>query len=250
MFRKGLLSILPVSLALLAGGGQPWKDKAISEWNDDDTHLVLNDSPWAKTVQPSLDNTNNGQRQSRGMGRGGGINLGGIGIGIPGMGGMGRRGGMGYPGGGYPGGQPDGNGGSTAGSSQPPPLHLRWESALAVRAAELKAREANAPTLDESHYAIAVYGAPDRMVVGSSQSLASQLKKQAVIKRDGKRDLKPSSVDVLQRQDGPVIVYLFPRSKEITRQDKRLEFDAQIGKLRFTESFFVDDMMYQGKLDL
>lgn len=244
-------------MALLAAGGQPWKDKAIPDWNDDDTHLILSDSPWAKTVHPAVDPaTNNGQRQSRGMGRGGGINLGGIGIGLPGMGGMGRRGGMGYPGGGYPGGGPGGqptgtgNGGSTADSSQPPVLRLRWESALPVRAAELKAHEANAPTLDADHYAIAVYDTPDRMVTGDSQSLASQLKKQAVIKRGGKPDLKPSSVDVLQRQDGPVIVYLFPRSKEITRQDKRLEFDAKIGKLRFVQSFYVDDMVYQGKLEL
>ena len=47
-----------------------------------------------------------------------------------------------------------------------------------------------------------------------------------------------------------MVVYLFPRSNEITRQDKRIEFDAKIGKLRFTQSFFVDDMMYQGKLEM
>ena len=251
MFCKRLLSLLPFSMALLAAGSQPWKDKTISEWNDDDTHLILSDSPWAKTVQPVVDpSTNDGQHQSRGMGRGRGGNLGGIGVGLPGMGGMGRRRGMGYPGGGYPGGQPDSNGGSTADGSQPPALRLRWESALPVRAAELKARETNVPTLDENHYAIAVYGVPGRMVVDSSQSLAGQLKTQAVIKRDGKPDLKPSRVEVLQREDGPVIVYLFPRSNEITRQDKRIEFDAKIGKLRFTQPFLVDDMMYQGKLEM
>lgn len=237
-------------MALLAAGGQAWKDKPISEWNDDDTHLILNDSPWAKTVQSTLDtSTNNGQRQSRGTGRGGGINLGGVGIGLPGMGGMGRRGGMGNPDGGYPGGQPDSTRPDTADGSQAPALRLRWESAHPVRAAELKARETNAPTLDEDHYAIAVYGVPVR-TVGSSESVAGQLKRQAVIKRDGKPDLKPSGVDVLQREDGPVIVYLFPRSKEITRQDKRIELDGKIGNLRFTQSFFVDDMVYQGKIEL
>jgi len=251
MFGTRLLYVLPVSLALLAAGGPDWKDKAISDWNDDDAHLLLNDSPWAKTVRPTVDTSaNDGQRPARGMGRGGGINLGGIGIGLPGMGGMGRRAGGGYPGGGYPGGQPAGNGGSTADGSQPPTLRLRWESALPVRSAELKARETDAPVLDDEHYAIAVYGVPGRMVTGSSQSLASQLKKQADIKRDGKPDLKPSRVNVLQREDGPVIVYLFPRTKEITRQDKRIEFDAKIGSLRFAESFFVDDMEYQGKLEL
>ena len=84
----------------------------------------------------------------------------------------------------------------------------------------------------------------------AAQSLAKQLKKQAAIKRDGKKNLKPSSVEVLPREDGPVIVYLFPRSQEITRQDKRIEFDAQIGRLQLAQFFYVDDMNYQGKLEL
>jgi hypothetical protein len=88
------------------------------------------------------------------------------------------------------------------------------------------------------------------MAGGDAKSLANQLKKQATIKRDGKKNLKPSSVEVLQRDDGPVIVYLFPRSKEITRQDKRVEFDAKIGRLQLAQSFYVDDMNYQGKLEL
>jgi hypothetical protein len=252
MIRTRLLSLLPVSVVLLAASGQSWKDKPVPEWNDDDTKQILADSPWAKTVQPTMDNSaNNGQRQSRGMGRGGGIGLGGIGIGLPGMGGRGRRGGMGNPGGGYPGGPAGGpNGGNGTDHSQRPVLKLRWESALPIREAELKSRDINAPTVDESHYAIAVYGVPNRMLNGDSKSLAGQLKKQAAIKRDGKKDLKPSSVEVLQREDGAVIVYLFPRSNEITRQDKRIEFDAKVLRLQFSESFFVDDMTYQGKLEL
>ena len=119
-----------------------------------------------------------------------------------------------------------------------------------MRAAELKARETSVPTVDENHYAIAVYGVSGHFVAGSSQYLAGQLKKQPVVKRDSKPDLKPSGVEVQQREDGPVIVYLFPRSSEITRHDKRIEFDAKIGKLQLTAPFFVDDMMYQGKLDL
>ena len=60
---------------------------------------------------------------------------------------------------------------------------------------------------------------------------------QAAIKRDGKKDLKPSSVEVSRQEAGPVIVYLFPRSNEVTRKDKRLECDAKILRLRFTQSF-------------
>jgi hypothetical protein len=88
------------------------------------------------------------------------------------------------------------------------------------------------------------------MASGSSQTLLAQLKKQASIKRDGKKDLAPSSVEVLQRDDGPVVVYLFPHAKEITAKDKRLEFDAKIGRLSLTPSFFLDDMTFQGKLEI
>jgi hypothetical protein len=186
------------------------------------------------------------------MGRGGDIGMGGVGIGLPGMGG-GRRGGMGGPGGGgYPGGgrRSGTDDGTGTDYNEPAPLKVRWESAFPIREAELRARDTSAPTLDADHYAIAVYGVPSRMAGGDTKSLANQLKKQATIKRDGKKNLKPSSVEVLQRDDGPVIVYLFPRSKEITRQDKRVEFDAKIGRLQLAQSFYVDDMNYQGKLEL
>ena len=103
---------------------------------------------------------------------------------------------------------------------------------------------------DEAHYAIAVYGVPSRMTNGNSRSATDQLKNLAAIKRDGKKDLKPSSVEVLQRESGPVIVYLFPKKKEITLQDKRIEFDSKIGPLQFVQSFYTDDMSYGGKLAL
>jgi hypothetical protein len=88
------------------------------------------------------------------------------------------------------------------------------------------------------------------MINGDPKKLADQLKKEAALKRDGKKDLKPSSVEVLEREDGPVIVYLFPRSTEMTAQDRRIEFDAKLGRLQFSETFFTEDMTYQGKLEL
>ena len=55
---------------------------------------------------------------------------------------------------------------------------------------------------------------------------------------------------MLQREEGPVVVYLFPRSKEITAQDRRIEFDAKLGRLKVSSSFFSEDMTFQGKLEL
>jgi hypothetical protein len=229
--RREVLA-LPACLALLIAGDQAWRDKKIAEWSEEDARQVLDESPWAKTVTPAIDRS---QKRNGGMGRGGGI-----GIGLPGIGTV-RRGGRG---GGFPGGEPD------AGVSPPASLRLRWESALPVRGAELKAREINAPAVDEDHYAIAVYGLPSRMVSGREEALSNDLKKQAALKRQGKKDLKPSSVEILQRDDGPVILYSFLRSEEITRKDNRVEFQAQIGDLKLTQEFVVDEMVFQGRLEL
>jgi hypothetical protein len=242
MLRTLPAFLLPVTMALFAADEQAWKGKQIADWTQDEATQVLTDSPWVKTVTPVMTRpSNTGQ-----PGRRTGIGLGGIG----GLGG-GRRGGYGYPGGGgggYPGGSQ--TGGSDTSSNQPPTLKLRWESALPIREAELKARDTSAPTLDEGHYAIAVYGVPSRLANGDPKKLADQYKDHASIKRDGKKDMKPSSVEVLQRDDGPVIVYLFPRSKEITKQDRRIEFEAKIGVLELNESFFAEDMVFQDKLEL
>ena len=108
----------------------------------------------------------------------------------------------------------------------------------------------DAPTVDENHYAIAVLGVPRSMLKADTRAMENELKKEAVLRRDGKKDFKPSSVQILQRDDGPVIVYFFSKSNEISASDRRVEFEAQIGRLKFGEAFFTEDMMYDGKLAL
>jgi hypothetical protein len=250
--RKSPLLALTFSVALMVAADQSWKDKQVPEWTESDAKQLLTDSPWAKSVTSTLDKAveTKPNRSEGGMRRGGGLGIGGIGIG---PGGIGRR--ASTDGNGNPGGVSDSrsgtiDGGSANSTQTAPTLTLRWESALPIREAELKAREVNAPSLDEDYYAIAVYGIPRRMVNDDSKQLADQLKTQAVIKRDGKKDLKPSSVQILLREDGPLIVYLFPKTAEITWRDHRIEFGAQVGRLKFTQAFAADDMMFHGKLEL
>ena len=40
------------------------------------------------------------------------------------------------------------------------------------------------------------------------------------------------------------------RSKEISTKDKRVEFHAVIGQMEIRETFYVADMVYNGKLEL
>jgi hypothetical protein len=231
--------IVLLTTALAAtGGAQPWKDKLIAQWNEQEARQVLTESPWAKTVTPTLDTSPSAQPRV-GMG-GGGIGMGGIGIGLPGMG---RRGGMSGSGR-----VPNGNG--TPDPAEMPTLTLRWASAMPVSAAELIAHEVNAPTVDPDHYAIAVYGFPSNLIAGDPASVGAELKKHAAIKREGKKEMKPSSVEVRMHDDGPVILYLFSRHDEITSKDKQLTFAAQIGRLKFAQDFFADEMVYQGRPEL
>jgi hypothetical protein len=235
MHWKAPLIVLSAALILMAADDPAWKTKPVPEWTADDAQQVLTDSPWAKTVHPTVAQSTSGAPRRGGRG-------GGVGIGFPG-------GGIGFPGGGGRR-SPGGNRAPDDTSIERQSLKLRWESALPIREAELKARETAAPEVDQDHYAIAVYGVPSRMVNGDTKTVSDQLKKNAALKRDGKKDLKPSDVEVLQREDGAVVVYLFPRSAEITKQDKRVELDARIGRLELKQPFWVDEMVYQGKMEL
>ena len=241
-----ILAGIGAAAALVSAQG--WK-KPVPEWTADDAHEILTDSPWTKTVTPTVELSN--ERGNVGQRRSGGPS---IGIGVPGIGGIGRPGR--FPGGGYPGPAGRNPGGSypsgddRAESTTRPTLSLRWESALPVREAELKARETDAPTIDENHYAIAVRGVPPRMLRSGGHALESELKKQAVLKRAGKKDVKPSSVEVHEREDGPLIVFLFPKTAEITSSDRDVTLDAQIGRLKFAAEFEIGDMIYDGKLAL
>ena len=225
MLQQKILCVMILMASL--GAEEAWKSKRAADWTDQETKQVLTDSPWAAMVTPTIKKI---ERQPANRG---------VNVGIPGMG---RRRMGGQP-------QDSSDRGNESSSDTAVPLNVRWESALPVREAELKARETNAPAVDEDHYAIAVYGIPNRYAK-DPQSLADHLKGQSTIKREGQKDLKPTHVDVLQRDDGLVIVFLFPRTNEITAKDSRVEFNATIGPFQIAQAFHVDEMIYQGKMEL
>ena len=115
---------------------------------------------------------------------------------------------------------------------------------------ELKARDTGAPDVADDFYAIAVYGIPRGTITDDSKERQDELKKLAVLKRDGKKDLKPTRVDILLRESGPLVVYLFSKSAEINWRDHGMTFEAQISRLKFSQTFSTDDMMFHGKLEL
>ena len=129
-------------------------------------------------------------------------------------------------------------------------LHLRWERALPIRAAEMKAGVVEPPVLGDDGYSLAVYGIPASRMKGDPKSLGEPLKKLAILKREGKTDVRPSSVEVFQREDESVVVYVFPLSAEISKKDAWIEFEAQIGRIRVVQSFDIGKMRFQDKLEI
>jgi hypothetical protein len=221
-----------LSALLLTGADQAWKTKQYPEWSEDDAKEVMTNSPWAKSVvvTPVKPNGKTGEPETH-HGR---FGIGGFGIGRGG-GGAGRH-------------ASDQTSKSTP--DQPATLTLRWESAQPMREAELKARDIGAPDVGDDFYAIAVYGIPRGMVADDSKERQDELKRLAILKREGKSDLKPTRVDILLRESGPLVVYLFSKSAEFNWRDHGITFEGQIARLKFSQAFSTDDMMFHGKLEL
>jgi len=227
----GAAALLAAGATLLFAAGASWRDRPIAQWDQEDGKQVLADSPWVKFVMPEyVRDLSPDERVAGGNweeGRGGGVGIAGTGI-------------LG----------PTRAAEAIARAHAKPPagtVTVRWESALPVRTAEEKTGETGVPILDNDHYAIAVYdiAAPSRW------NLENELKGIAFLRRDKKKDLKPSRVEVLRQIDGlSTVVYFFPRSVEITRKDTWITFGAQIGRLFVTQAFSVQEMQLKGKLEL
>jgi len=224
--------------ALLLAAEPDWRTKAIADWSEADAHQVLESSPWAKTIVAGI-----ARRRSEDELREGGQ--------------MGQPKGVGYdgvedkkrslkeeignplvPGKPLP---------STAPTIR---LLVRWESALPVRVAELKAHEPPPPVLSDDGYVIAVYGVPASFAKGDPTSLGKPLKESAALKREGKKDIPPSRVEVFELENSVVVAFLFPLSAEIGKRDGVVEFSALIGRLQVSQHFLVEAMQFQGKLEL
>jgi hypothetical protein len=194
-----------------------WKTKPIRQWTAEDARQVLMDSPWVKRAAIAI----LPQRSEAQMREGGK------------MGGGGKNAGL----------------GPLSDISRDRTLEVRWESAGAVRAAELKAGDTG-PDWDGDYYAIAVYDVPGITPL-AQKTLQSDLKQTTLLKRDGKKDLKPTRVEIaLLGKNLARIVYLFPRSPDITLADERVQFVAQIGRLYLAQLFDLAAMQFEGKLDL
>ncbi|HEY1756079.1 MAG TPA: hypothetical protein VGG72_11825 [Bryobacteraceae bacterium] len=224
--------IIPASVALLMAASPSWKSKQMEQWSEQDAKLILTDSPWVRKVTPALMPPLNEDQRRQGGQMGGGEGIGMVAFSPATLTGVGAT--------------------STAGKRRPAKvatLEIRWESARAVRSAELKAHEEDAPVVAQGAYAIALYDVPGIDV--NQTALPFQLKKDAFLKCEGKKDLRASRVDLLPQEGGlATIVFMFPRSQEFSIEDRRITFIAQLGRLSVAQYFYTAEMQIQGKLEL
>jgi hypothetical protein len=236
MLRKLSLVFLLFAVTLLVAADPSWIGKSIAEWTRSDAAQVLNDSPWASSAMPVL---------------------------LPALSPFARRdaGNMVAEGGGegmqldrlkdFNVVDPRGERPRESESAHLARMPIRWESALPIRTAQLKAPIAGAPEIDDEDYAIAVYGVSLKFSNVDEKGFSEALKKFAALKIEGRKELRPSRIAVLNLGDGTAtVVYFFPRSARITVADKRLEFDAQIGRLAVAQYFYPPRMQLQGRLEL
>jgi hypothetical protein len=228
MYRISLSVLVLFSAAALLAVDAPWKTKPIAQWNEADAKQVLMNSPWVKRVTPALIPKQNEalRRQSGQMGGVTGVGL--EALKLPTF---------------------FGGGSNVTETVLPGALTLRWESALPIRSAELKAGGPGAPVVGKDSFAIAVYGLPSTSIDGNIKLISQNLQRLAGIKYTGKKELKPAHVDIIQETDGVVLVYVFPRSAQIDAEDI-LKFNAQIGRYYVEQPFATREMQFQGKLEL
>jgi hypothetical protein len=232
MYRTKTFYLFLFSSVLLTAGDPSWQVKPVAQWNENDAKLVLRASPWVKRAtasllfQPSKDQLRAGGK----MGGGKSVGLNSIELNSL-LGGTNHH--------------------SNSTIKKPGYLVIRWESASPVRSAESKLQDPDAPDWDGKYYAIAVYGVPIDAGRLDEAGQSEDLKKLGVLKRDGIKDVTAAKVEITASSAGhATVLYLFPRNKGITGEEKRIEFAAQFGPIFVAQYFYPKEMQFQGKLEL
>jgi hypothetical protein len=215
-----------------------WQSKPYTEWSEKDVQKIINSSPWSHEINVTLDRPmGSGGRDKRGMGE----------VDAPASSGAGR--------GAARAGGEDAAGGMTA------TVSCRWESALPLRQARVKAKYgAEAGTSAEATkflaqapgaYVITVVGPMIRLGErGDTDTSVQEMKKvvmgQTTLSAKGKDAVKPTNIEVGRGQ----ALFFFPKTTQFTLEDKEVEFSTRLGMIPLKTRFRLKDMAINGKLEL
>jgi len=227
-----------------------WQVKPFTDWSDKDVQKMLTNSPWAKSIGvnvsgPSAVTAGGSGSAPAGAGRGAG-GVGQEGTPISEQGGRGGRGTLSPP-------------------DAPPDVVadvvLRWQSALPIKQALARLKygaeagsSAEAKEMlgrQDSNFVIVASGEPLRsMLRGNLEAVKAAVLGKTMLLRKGKNPIQPSDIQVNAAARSFEIYFAFPRTPEVTAEDKELEFVTKIGDLSLRSKFQLRSMMLNGKLEL
>lgn len=210
-----------------------WDEKEFTDWSDRDVQRMVTNSPWAKRITVVFPRAPQTALNDRNPVAGG----------IGGVGG-GGRGGRGF------------GGGDGFGPARQSRLVVQWRSALPMRQAIVRGRIGEGGVLDSAGrqllaqrptgYFIVVAGLPRPFARLDPAALMAE----ARLERPGKRPILPIEAAAEPEGNGAVILYLFPRGDAITLADEQVEFVTEIAEASIERTFELEDMVFNGRLEL
>lgn len=255
--RAALVLLLAVSL----WAADFWQSKPFTDWNDKDLQKMMTNSPWARQVSVVLGSPSAPAGSSDGRGRRGGGNSGNMGeVGANPNADMGANPGMGAAGarGGRAGAASDEMG---AGLTPSATFVIRWQSALPVKQALMRAKYGNEVATSpeakkflestEPNYVIGLSGLSLAMLRTDPEELKKALMEKTSLSAKGKDPLKPSDIQFTRSGERADSYFVFPKTAAFTLDDKEVEFSTKIGTLPpMKYKFHLKEMVYNGKLEL
>lgn len=227
-----------VALVAIVCASQPWAGKDPSQWTSADVQRILTESPWAQQAMATFGKPLEPDD-------------------MPVTPPLGPQGGM-SGGRGVTDGRWDGGVARNTGIGDVPslPVTVRWDSALPVREALSRSKDAAAAAAVERaarDYVITVIGLVPANVAPSAEHPADDpaqiqgfiansrlmTRAAAIVPEDAKID--PSS---------GVVHLFFPRGHAIALSDKEVNFVTRFGSVNIQKRFRLKDMTYKGQLEL
>lgn len=245
------LAVFCVSL----GAAEFWQAKKFTDWSDRDVKKMLADSPWAKPVNVAADMVlpagSTSSRRSRDGGRGSITEIGNPNDTPPDP--MGDRPQTGV-------GRSAQNANPDRGTAPIMTYTVRWESALPVKQARVRAQYGSEATsaaeakqileMQEPTYVISVSGLRATALPGEADAVKKQMLADTELLVKGKDPIHPVDFMIRRGQNAAVAVFAFPRSPAISLEDKEVEFSAKFGSIPVKQKFQLKNMMFAGKLEL
>jgi hypothetical protein len=197
-----------------------WMEKPFLEWSDKDVEKMMTGSPWAATVGVALPPPPPRPTDDAGGGRGGG-----------------RGGGDGF-----------------GADPRRVRVTVTWRSALPMKQAVVRSAAGQGGTVtdaqktflsqDENFYVLALGGLPPPYsMIGPSTEIS------AVLERKDKDDILAVDRTSQRGAAGAILLLAFPRGA-ITLEDREVELVVKIDRLSLKRKFKLQDMVFDGQLEL